>query len=215
MTEPEYLVSYGHSGDFARFRCGADAAYRRGDRVVVRSHQGLELGVVLCPATDGHARFLNRTARGELLRMAGGEDERAAEQSRRRGQHMFEDGRRLVAELGLPLEILDVEVLLDGTQAVVHHLRGDECDYRPLVSGLSKLYEILVTMQNLAVPKEPAAAGCGKPGCGQAGGGGGCSSCGSGGCGTCGKATSREEVAGYLAGLRQPAKASDARTPLL
>ena len=72
-------------------------------------------------------------------------------------------------------------------------------------------------MQNLAVPKEPetASPGCGKPGCGQAGGGGGCSSCGSGGCGTCGKATSREEVAGQLAGLRQAAQAATPRTSLL
>ena len=216
MTEREYLVSYGSSGEFARFRCAA-ADYRKGDAVVVRSHQGLELGVVLCPATDGHARFLNRTARGELLRPAGVEDERAAEHSRRRGQEMFEDGRRLAAELGLPIEILDVEVLLDGTQAIVHHLRDQECDYRPLVSGLSKRHDILVIMQNLAVPKEPetASAGCGKPGCGQVGGGGGCSSCGSGGCGTCGKATSREEVAGQLAGLRQAAQVANTRTPLL
>src|SRR5947209_18586041 len=109
MAEREYLVSYGSSGDFARFLSAADADYERGDRVVVRGPQGLEVGVVLCPASAGHARFLNRTARGELLRRVGHEDEQAAERSRRRGQEMFEDGRRLATELALPLEILDVE----------------------------------------------------------------------------------------------------------
>jgi len=218
MTDCEYLVSYGNSGDFGRFRPSAAAAYQRGDRVVVRSQQGLELGVVLCDATPGHARFLTRTAQGELLRLAAEEDEQAAEHNRVRGQRLFEDGRRLAENLGLPVEILDVEVLLDGTQAIIHHLRGEDCDYRPLVSSLASRHDILITMQNLTLPKEPNAAehGCGKPDCGQAGGGGGCSSCGSGGgCGTCGKRTNKEEVAAYLSGLRQRVHAPATRTPLL
>ena len=71
MTEQEYLVSYGNSGEFARFRCAADADYRKGDAVVVRSHQGLELGVVLCPATAGALpTFLSRTASANVFAAA-------------------------------------------------------------------------------------------------------------------------------------------------
>lgn len=214
MSTREYLVSYGSLGNFGRFAPVDDTRYERGDRVLVRSVQGLELGEVLCPATAGHAGFLSRTAAGELLRRVSEADEQNAAQARTRGRQLFEDGRRLAAELELPLEILDVEVLLDGTQAIVQHLRREDCDYRPLVSRLSRQHDILVIMHNLALPKEPDEPdhGCGKPGCGKEGG---CSSCGSGGCGTCSAGSKAEDVAAYLLGLRQKMTESPVRTPLL
>ncbi|MBV9123895.1 MAG: hypothetical protein JO112_11105 [Planctomycetes bacterium] len=220
MTDHEYLVSYGRFGEFGRFRPVEETTYQRGDQVVVRSHQGLELGTVLCLATAGHGRFLSRTAQGELLRPATGEDQSRAQRLSEQGQQLFQEGRRLAAELALPLEILDVEILLDGKQAIVHHLRRQECDYRALVSGLSRHFDLRIIMQNLSLPAEPEEGhghgGCGRPDCGQEGGGGGCSSCGSGGgCGTCGKATKKEEVADYLSHLRETMREPPMRTSLL
>jgi hypothetical protein len=219
MNDQEYLVSYGTAGDFSRFRTVAATAYQRGDRVVVRSPQGIELGVVLCPATEGHGRFLSRTALGELLRLATPEDEATAANIRARSQSLFDDAQRLVAELNLPLEIIDVEILLDGRQANVQHLRRQDCDYRPLVSALSRKHDLLILMHNLALPAEVSdhALGCGKPDCGQVGGGG-CSSCGSGGgcsAGGCGQTARKEDVTAYLAGLRRQMESRPARTSLL
>ena len=89
-------------------------------------------------------------------------------------------------------------MLLDGKQVALHHLRREECDYRPLVSGVARAFDVRVIMQNLFVPEEPV-VGCGEPNCG-AGEGGGCSSCSTGGgCGTCGKGHKPDEVATYLA----------------
>ena len=126
MSETEYLVSYGRAGDFGRFRPAQPLACRRGDRVVIRSQQGLELGEVLCQAEPGHGRFLSRTSLGELLRVATADDHRTAECMQERSQRVFENGRRLIQELGLPVEIVDVEVLFDGQQATVYHLRRQE-----------------------------------------------------------------------------------------
>jgi cell fate regulator YaaT (PSP1 superfamily) len=193
----EYLVSYGRSGDFGRFRADETASYCRGDRVVVRTEQGLELGVVLCPAEEGHGRFLSRTAQGRLLRLCTRADENTASGMDERGQAIFEHARALVEQLALPLEVLDAEVLLDGKQVVLHHLRRDECDYRPLVSGIARAFDVRVIMQNLYVPHEPV-IGCGEPNCGA--GKGGCTSCSTeGGCGTCGKGHKADDVAAYLA----------------
>jgi hypothetical protein len=216
MKDTEYLVSYGRSGDFGRFRPAAEDVYRRGDPVVVHSPQGVEVGTVLCPVTPGHGRYLSRTALGQLLRRVSAEDERTAEQRRAQAQRLFEDGRRLAAELDLPLEILDAEVLLDGQQGVLQYVGREVCDYRPLVSALSRRHDLLIVLQNLALPAEPAGdgPGCGRPDCGQAGGGG-CTSCGTGGgCTSCGKATRKEDVAALLAGLGRPSEGR-ARTPLL
>jgi len=188
----EYLVSYGNAGDFGRFR--APSLLRRGDPVVVRSPRGLELGSVLCPAGPGHARLLAQVAVGELLRVAGPEDWNSAERLRKRGQALFADARQTAADLGLPLEILDVEVLLDGRQAVLYHLKATDCDPRELMDRLSERHRLLISLRDLALPAEvhePATdhdlAGCGAEGCGSGScGSGGCGSCGAGGCATCG-----------------------------
>jgi hypothetical protein len=211
----EFLVSYGRAGEFGRF-CPADGLdLSRGDRVVVRSPQGVELGTVLCPATDGHGRFLSRTALGEILRSANTADEQAGEASRQRGQRLFDDGRQLARELGLPLEIVDAEVLLDGQQATLYYVAGQACDYRPLVSQLSRRHDVLLVMQNLSLPKEAVDAGCGRPDCGKKDGPGGCATCGSGGCGTCSAGTRKEDIAAQLAMLRARMEERAGRQPLL
>lgn len=198
----EYLLSYGTNGDFGRFRPVQPLLCQRGSRAVVRSHRGLEIGVVLCEATEGHAHFLPDSSRGELLRLTTPEDEAHAEQMRRRAAQLFEHARQLAAELNLPLEILDIEVLLDGQHAIIHHLRLAECDERPLVSSLSREHDLYITLHNLAFPKAPSAPGCGRPDCGQAAGGG-CSTCGSGGgCATCGAAAAKDMKV-YFARLRE------------
>ena len=207
----EYLVSYGPTGAFARFRADDALDCRRSDRVVIRTDRGVELGSVLCDARPRHARLLEDEPAGELLRRATPEDEQIAQGARERGRRLFDDARRLAADLGLPLEILDVEVLLDGHQVTLFFLRAADCDERPLVSALSKKYEVLVSLRDLALPA--GASACGKPDCKQDSGG--CTTCTTGGCSTgCGSKALTKEVVEYFAGLRQKMETT-ARTPLL
>lgn len=213
-TDNEYLVSYGRAGDFGRFQATQSVRCRRGDRVVIRAGADLDIGVVLCQADAGHARFLSRTSLGELLRIANDEDERTAQRRQALSQEIFDHARRLTEEHALPLEIVDAEVCLGGKQAAVYYLCRQSCDYRSLVSSLARIHDLAILMHNLALPAvEEEDHGCGKPGCGKTEGGG-CSSCGSGGCSTCGKSTHKDEVAAYLVGLRTKMEESS-RTSLL
>jgi hypothetical protein len=208
MSDLEYLLGYGLMGDFGRFRAAQPMTCRRGDRAVVRSHRGLEVAQVLREATPRHAVFLPNTTVGALLRRLTPEDEGTAARMRQRGQELFGRGARLAAELGLPLEPIDAEVLLDGQHGVLYHLRWGECDVRPFVSTLSREFDLHIVLTDLTRPQGAAAQeeeeghqGCGREGCGRAGGGG-CGTCGSGGCGTCGTARP-QDVQAYFAGLRE------------
>jgi cell fate regulator YaaT (PSP1 superfamily) len=207
MESPEYLVSFGLTGEFGRFRTAGPLALRRGERVVVRSSRGVEIAEVLREATPRHAHFLPNTSVGQLLRRLTLEDEISAREKQSRGQQLFERGRRLAGELDLPLELLDVEVLLDGQHAVLHHLRWGDADVRPFVSTLSREFELHITLIDLSGPKdatnredEAESHGCGRPDCGRTEGGG-CGTCGSG-CGTCGSANPRD-VELHFAQLRE------------
>jgi cell fate regulator YaaT (PSP1 superfamily) len=196
-----YLVNHSLAGELGVFEAPASLACRRGDRVVIRKVGGLEIGVVKCPATERHQRMLDGPEVGELLRIATAEDEAIVSGTSLRAQKIFDDGRRLVEQLALPLDLLDVEVSLDAQQVTIYFVRWAECDERPLVAALSKKYEALVALRDLALPA--GSSGCGKTNCGS--GSGGCTSCGTGGgcatgCGTKGKA---REVTEYFKGLRQ------------
>jgi hypothetical protein len=215
----EYLVSHGKSGGFGRFAPVLPLACRRGDVVVVRSQRGLELGSVLCAAGDSHARFLGRTPVGPLLRHATPEDAGAARRLEALGQRVFEDGRRLAGELGVALEVLDVEVLLDGQEAIVQHLSPVHCDPAPIVEALARRHHLHITLENLALPvdlgqtaDEPTVGGCGEPNCGKASGSS-CASCGTGGgCTSCG--SGKVDMSAYFSHLRSKME-SQGRRPLV
>jgi len=195
----EYLLSYGKAGDFGRFRADEPLPCSRGSQVVVRSHRGQELAVVMRPANEQHASFLADKFVGQILRLASDGDRELAERMRRKSQTLFEDTRRMAADLGLPMEILDAEILLDGRQAVLHHLRWADCDPRHLMDQVAERYHLLVSLHDLGLTgpgadkDEPETGGCGLPGCHS--GEGGCGSCGSGGgCGTCSNHKSAPEA---------------------
>jgi PSP1 C-terminal conserved region len=195
MGDREYLLSYGNVGDFGRFRSALPHAHRRDDRVVVRSPRGQELGVVMRPASPEHCRLLTDQFVGQILRVATEGDMQLAERMRQRSQQLFDDGRQLVRDLELPMEILDAEILLDGRQAVLHHLRWADCDPRPLMDPLAQRYRLLITLHDLALPGTTEAeeheehAGCGNGGCGS----GGCGSCRQGNCASCLNARGTQE----------------------
>ena len=209
IGEHEYLLGYGLLGDFGRFRPTRALTCRRGDRAVVRTCRGLEIGEVLCATKPRHAHFLPNNTVGTLLRLATSEDDLLVEELSARAMDFADDAAGRARELGLPLAVLDAELLLDREHAVLHFVRWEDCDVRPLVSSLSTHFALHVLLQDLTraeVHEEEHS-------CGSCGSSGGCGDCGSGGCSTCGE-SKPEEVQAYFAGLREKMMATD-RVPLL
>jgi hypothetical protein len=181
----EYLVSYGRAGDFSRFVTAVPREYCRADRVVVRTARGLELGTVLRPATPLQGRVLKHLGAGELVRPAAPADEIAFRDNQALSQQLFETARAKVAGEQLPLEILDLDLLLDGKAVVLQYLAWEQRGFDDFWTSLSHALGLQLVLEDLATPPEPA--GCGEPNCGKANGG--CTDCSSGGgcsTGSCG-----------------------------
>lgn len=204
----EYLVSFGVTGEFSRFR--STESLQRGDRVVLRGNRGLELGTVLREASARLHGMLAENLVGDVVRRATAEDETRGQEIQEQCQQLFAECRRLASELHLPVEVLDVELPLEGQRATLHILGYDG---QPLIDALASKLGIEATLHNLAVPAEPA--GCGEPNCGQAKGG--CSTCSStGGCGSgCGTPELSREVSEYFSHLREKMEGHYQRTSLL
>jgi len=213
-----YLVQYGRSGFVGQFAAACGPALGRGDRVVVRTPRGVELGEVLCPADERFAGRLDPAAGGELLRPAAPADLAAAADREATGHALL----AAAEAAGLPVTFLDAEVLLDGSAAVLHALPWGQCDADPLFADLSARFGLAVRLLDASRtptaqdPPEKAYT-CGKPDCGA--GSGGCSDCGSGGgCSTggCsrGAVKSADELTAYFADLRRRMEQAAGRTPL-
>lgn len=217
MVPSEYLVNYGRAAFLGRFANDAGVALGHGDRVVVRSPRGLETGTVLGAVASTFARLVGAGPSGDLLRRATDDDERREAELRRTAEDMLAEGQAIADRVGLPVSLVDVEILLDGRRAVVHGLPWADCDATPLCESLSARHDAAVTFLDLRTPAAAEAEGCGKPGCGS--GGGGCDSCGTGGgCSTggcsSGKVKSADELTAYFAGLRKQMDATFGRVPL-
>jgi hypothetical protein len=216
MASDGFLVQYGRSAYVGRFVAAAGLAPSRGDRVVVRTPRGVELGEVLCGADERYVSGLDPAAGGELLRLGGPDDLSDADRSESVGQALL-----TAAEgTGLPVAFLDVEIMFDGTSAVLHALPLGPCDADPVLAELSEQFGLAVRLLDVSStptvtdPPEKAAT-CGKPDCGS----GGCSSCGTGGgCSTggCsrGSVKTADELTAYFADLRHRMEQEAARTSL-
>ncbi len=146
---PACLVRYGLMGHVGRFRvdpgAGFTARLKRGQAVVVQTDRGVELGEVLVAGgpyssseasreaqpglsfsgpenrePDSHTRSgLDHPA---LLRLAAQADLEDARRSRWLGAERFPLCLRILQDGGWPLELIDVEPLLDPETTILHVL---------------------------------------------------------------------------------------------
>jgi hypothetical protein len=196
----EYLVHHGCAGHLGRFSSADARTFGRGEAVVVRSRRGLELGEVLCPCLPDGA-VLPDPFVGELLRPATASDLADAKERQDFGRRLFDDAARRADDLGLALAVIDVEILLDGQQALLHAVRFGPCEESPYLAGLGDSHGLIVRLYDVAADsgtgEETGCGSCGEGGCGN----GGCGECGDG-CGSC-SSGGAAELAAYFSQLRE------------
>ena len=194
-----YLISYGLMGQIGRFAADAGARYERGQAVVIRSHRGIELGEILIENPARESTDIPPAVTACILRAAGPADlERARLAERERAerfavcQAVFRDGL-------WPIDLIDVEPLLDDRRTVLHYLGPHRLDVTGVLAAFRDVCDLDVMLQPVGRdvpeidPLEDAEAddhahACGtcsseNGGCGSSSGGcgssaGGCSDCG-------------------------------------
>jgi cell fate regulator YaaT (PSP1 superfamily) len=147
----------------------AEQIHPRGQRVIVRSDRGTELGEVLCPATDRTALFLENPARGEILRVATAEDLEAESRLASRQKEGMLRCQEFVARRRLQMDLVDVECILGGERMVFYYLAEKRVDFRELVKDLARTFQTRIEMRQIGVRDEAKLLAdygdCGKPVC--------------------------------------------------
>jgi cell fate regulator YaaT (PSP1 superfamily) len=164
-----YVVRYGRMRFLGECTGLADQDHVRGQRVVIRSDRGTELGEILCPATERTASFLEQSVAGEILRPATHEDlehEAALSQARK---NAFDVCQELISNRRLQMDLVDVEIILGRERIVFYYLAEKRVDFRDLVKDLARALRTRIEMRQIGVRDEAKLLAdygdCGKPVC--------------------------------------------------
>jgi cell fate regulator YaaT (PSP1 superfamily) len=164
-----YVVRYGQVRFLGEFRGIDPKGHPRGQSVVVRTDRGVELGEVLCPATERTAIFLENPIKGDILRIASEQEQ--IDQTRLDGQHeqIILTCRGLIAQRHLQMDLVDVEPILGGERLVIYYLAEKRIDFRELVKDLARAFQTRIEMRQIGVRDEAKLLAdygdCGKPVC--------------------------------------------------
>ena len=151
------------------FTTHGNGSFRRGARVIVRTNRGLEVGEVLCEASDQVVERLQDPAYGQVLREMTPEDVNELMHIQSREPEEFQICERIVRELGLQMQLVDIEHLFGGERIVVYYLAEQRVDFRELVKRLAAEFQTRIEMRQIGVRDEAKLLAdygdCGKPVC--------------------------------------------------
>jgi cell fate regulator YaaT (PSP1 superfamily) len=141
----------------------------RGQKVVIRSDRGTELGDVLCAASEQTGRFLQDPVRGEILRLATVEDRDQEARSGGERDAYFATCQEFIGRRRLQMNLVDVEIIYGRERVVFYYLADKRVDFRQLVKDLVRELRTRIEMRQIGVRDEAKLLAdygdCGKPVC--------------------------------------------------
>lgn len=143
-------------------------AFERGERVLVETARGPELGTVRMPpheVADAHVV----TPLKAVLRRATSADIARDAMNREREERAIVVCKRLVEQLKLPMRLIDAQFTFDGTHVLIHFLAENRVDFRELVRELARELHARIELRQVGVRDEAKLLGgygvCGRPLC--------------------------------------------------
>ncbi|MBX3422059.1 MAG: signal peptidase [Pirellulaceae bacterium] len=144
-------------------------AHPRGSRVVARTNRGLELGEVLCEASEHAVAQMDSPPGGSVQRLATAADENESAHLRAQQEREAELCHQIIRELELPMDLVEVERVFGGERLVVYYLSEDRVDFRDLVKRLASEFRTRIEMRQIGIRDEAKILAdygdCGKPVC--------------------------------------------------
>jgi len=163
---PALIVRYGAMGLIGRFIYSLDR-WRRGQRVVIKSDRGMEIGTILCRGSDSDDG--GPKLRGDVLRLATHVDEIEERHLAEGAQRELQFCKQRVAERKLPMKLVEAEHLFGGDRIVFYFLSESRVDFRALVRDLAREFQTRIEMRQIGVRDEARLLGdyerCGRPLC--------------------------------------------------
>jgi cell fate regulator YaaT (PSP1 superfamily) len=165
----KYIVRHGAMRLLGEFAAPPRSTFARGQRVVVRSDRGQEIGDVLCPSTPEAVSHLPEPTHGEIVRLANDDDCQREQQLKESSKKHFVTAGLLIAEHHLAMQLVDVEPLFGGERIIFYFLAEKRVDFRELVRSMAREFQTRIELRQIGVRDEAKLLAdygdCGKPVC--------------------------------------------------
>ncbi len=166
---PKYIVRYGIMRSIGVMASRNDIVYRRSMEVIVRTDRGIEVGQVLCEATEDALSHLDQPATGHVIREVSNDDVVSIDGIDGDRRKKLAICQKHIEALKLDMKLIDVEQLFGGERLVVFYLSEDRVDFRELVKLLATEFQTRIEMRQIGVRDEAKLLAdygdCGKPVC--------------------------------------------------
>ncbi len=163
---PALIVRYGVMGMVGRFAYSLER-WRRGQRVVIKSDRGMEIGTIVCRGSGSADR--GPKLRGEVLRLVTHTDEVEERHLAESAKRELRFCKQCVAEHKLPMKLVEAEHLFGGDRIVFYFVSESRVDFRALVNDLAREFQTRIEMRQVGVRDEARLLGdyerCGRPLC--------------------------------------------------
>ena len=127
--------------------------YERGERVLVETARGLELGCVKLPPHDVSEENITPPLKS-VVRRALDDDLQREAFNREREARAMEVCKRLVAKLELAMRLIDAQYTFDGSNVLIHFLADNRVDFRELVRELARELRTRIELRQVGVRDE-------------------------------------------------------------
>jgi cell fate regulator YaaT (PSP1 superfamily) len=166
---PKYVVRHGTARTLAIAPTRGNDLCQRGGRVILRTSRGLEVGEVLCEATEQAVAQLQDPGQGQIVREMTPDDAIEQTHIQAREREEFEICRQYVSRLQLAMQLVDIEHIFGGERIVIYYLAEQRIDFRELVKQLASEFQTRIEMRQIGVRDEAKLLAdygdCGKPVC--------------------------------------------------
>jgi cell fate regulator YaaT (PSP1 superfamily) len=144
-------------------------SYARNTLVITRTNRGLEVGEVLCEATERVLSQMETTPGGSIVRKLTATDENELAHLAAKKDRDCEVCWQVIQELQLPMDLVDIERVYGGERMVIYYLSEDRVDFRELVKRLASEFQTRIEMRQIGIRDEAKLLAdygdCGKPVC--------------------------------------------------
>jgi len=147
------LAKYGEISHMTTFRTEL-ADLKRGERVILRSDRGTELGTIVNPSFESE-QPPEGGVQGEILRRITREDLgriRQIEETDKTAEMKF--CKACITSHDLPMKLVDVEHIFGGEKIIFYFLAEGRVDFRQLVKDLAKEYRTRIELKQIGVRDE-------------------------------------------------------------
>ncbi len=160
-------IRFERAGKIYYFATGElDLSY--GDRVIVESSRGQDMGTVVTPAQDIDEAALGTPLR-PVLRLATPNDEQRKEAFKAKEPEAYEFCLQQIEAFNLPMKLIRAEYSFDGSRLVFYFSANGRVDFRELVKALAARLHTRIELRQIGVRDEARLVGgyssCGRELC--------------------------------------------------